>query len=81
MQAIHATQAILNIELPEEIALRLAHLARETGRTQCDLVLEAIEEQLEDIEDLRLAEAELDRLERGETRTYTSAEVWGDLAD
>ena len=74
-------QAILNIELPEEIALRLAHLAKETGRSQCDLVLEAIEEQLEDIEDLRLAEAALERLERGEETVISSEEMWRGLVD
>jgi RHH-type rel operon transcriptional repressor/antitoxin RelB len=44
-------------------------LARRTGRTKTFYVREAILEHLEDIEDLYLAEAALDRIRSGEEQT------------
>lgn len=48
---------MLAIQLPDEIELRLAALANETGRTETTLAREAILEYIDDLEDHYLAEA------------------------
>lgn len=70
---------MLAIRLPKEIELRLAELAKRTGRTKTFYAREAILEHLDDLEDLYLAEATLDRIRKGEERTYTLDEVERDL--
>lgn len=48
---------MLAIRLPDDIELRLAALAAETGRTKTTLAREAILEYIDDLEDYYLAEA------------------------
>lgn len=48
---------MLAIRLPDDIELRLASLAAETGRTKTALAREAILEYIDDLEDLYLAES------------------------
>lgn len=48
---------MLAIRLPDDIELRLAALASETGRTKTTLAREAILEYIDDLEDYYLAEA------------------------
>ena len=48
---------MLAIRLPDDIEMRLASLAAETGRTKSALAREAILEYIDDLEDLYLAEA------------------------
>jgi RHH-type rel operon transcriptional repressor/antitoxin RelB len=60
---------MLAIRLPPSIEKRLERLARRTGRTKTYYVREAILEHLQDIEDLYLAEAALERIRSGEERT------------
>ena len=63
---------MLAIRLPEEIEVRLDNLAKRTGRSKNFFALEAI---LEHLEDLYLAEQVKMRIENGEERTSTLAEV------
>ena len=63
------------IRLPDETYERLQALAARTGRTATFYIRQAIEEHLEDLEDIYLAEQVLGKLARGETRTYTLEEV------
>ena len=64
-----------SLRLPDDIGQRLAELAERTGRSRTFYILEAIREHLDDLEDLYLAEATLERIRRGEERVYTSEEV------
>lgn len=48
---------MLAIRLPEALEERLERLARETGLTKTALAREAIQEHLDDLEDLLLAQA------------------------
>ncbi|MCG5535909.1 DUF6290 family protein [Ectothiorhodospira mobilis] len=67
------------VRIPDETDERLQTLAARTGRTVTYYIREAIEEHLEDLEDIYLAEQTLERLRRGVARTYTLDEVERDL--
>ena len=58
---------------------RLQALAHRTGRTATFYIRQAIEEHLEDLEDIYLAEQALEKLARGETTTRPLAEVMAEL--
>ena len=47
---------MLTVRLPEELAARLATLARATKRTKSYFIREALERSIEDLEDAYLAE-------------------------
>ena len=70
---------MLAIRLPKEIESRLEALARATGRTKTFYAREAIIEHIEDLEDIYLAERTLERIARGEERTYPLDEVEREL--
>jgi RHH-type transcriptional regulator, rel operon repressor / antitoxin RelB len=72
---IGEVRKMLAIELPEEVDTRLEQLVKETGRTKSDHVLEAILEYLDDLEDLRIAEARLEDIRAGHSRTIPLDEV------
>ncbi|MBK1690873.1 type II toxin-antitoxin system RelB family antitoxin [Ectothiorhodospira mobilis] len=67
------------VRISDETYERLQALAARTGRTATYYIREAIEEHLEDLEDIYLAEQTLERMRRGEERTYTLDEVERDL--
>jgi len=60
---------MLSIELPEDIEMRLDQLVKETGRAKSDHVLDAILDYLEELEDLRIAEARLEDNRAGTSKT------------
>jgi len=60
---------MLAIRLPDDIELRLANLAKKTGRTKTFYAREAILEYLDDLEDLYLAEKRLSNIQKGKTKT------------
>jgi RHH-type transcriptional regulator, rel operon repressor / antitoxin RelB len=66
---------MLAVELPKEIEARLERLATETGRSKADYVREAILEHLDDLEDIYLAEARLEDIRAGRTKTTSLDEV------
>ncbi|MHB8503050.1 MAG: type II toxin-antitoxin system RelB family antitoxin [Candidatus Acidiferrales bacterium] len=57
---------MLAIRLPQSIERRLEKLARRTGRTKTFYVREAILQHIEELEDVYLAEARLERIRSGE---------------
>lgn len=67
------------VRLEDDTYSRLQALATQTGRTATYYIREAIETHLEDLEDIYLAEQTLEKLRRGEERTYTLDEVERDL--
>lgn len=66
---------MLAIRLPPEIENRLDILAKTTGRTKTFYAREAILEHLDDLEDLYLAERELESVRAGRSTTTPLAEV------
>jgi RHH-type rel operon transcriptional repressor/antitoxin RelB len=71
------------VRLPDETYERLKVLAERTGRTATYYIREAIEEHLEDLEDIYLAEQVLERVRRGDEAVHSLDEVEKDfdLAD
>lgn len=69
------------IELPDETIERLEALAERTGKDLSVYVTEAVEQLLEDMEDLRLAEEATLRIQRGESEVISSEEFWRGLVD
>jgi len=67
------------VRIPDQTYERLQALASRTGRTATFYIREAIEAHLEDLEDVYLAEQTLERVRRGEERTYTLEEVEREL--
>ena len=69
----------ISIRLTSDLSSRLEKLARRTGRTKTFYVTKAIEEHLQDLEDLYIAEQRLIDLRAGRSRTYTTEEVEREL--
>jgi RHH-type transcriptional regulator, rel operon repressor / antitoxin RelB len=65
----------VSLRLPEKISKRLDRLAKRTGRTKTFYMIEAIEEHLEDLEDLYLAERRLTEIRTGKVKTIPLAEM------
>ncbi len=70
---------MLAIRLPETIEQRLEDLATLTGRTKTYYAREAIIDKIEDLEEIYLAEKELEDIRSGKVSTISSEEVWSDL--
>lgn len=71
----------VSLRLPDDIASRLNQLAKSTGRSKTFYIIEAIKEHIEDMEDVYLATATLERIKRGEERLLSSEEFWRGLDD
>jgi RHH-type transcriptional regulator, rel operon repressor / antitoxin RelB len=67
------------IRLTPETEERLNHLARVTGRSKAFYLRQLVEDNLDDLEDIYLAEQRLEELRAGKTRTLSAEEVWGDM--
>lgn len=65
----------ISIRLPIDVEARLQHLATITGRSKTFYVTEAIREHLDDLEDLYLAECELEAIRAGASTTLPLADV------
>jgi RHH-type transcriptional regulator, rel operon repressor / antitoxin RelB len=66
---------MLAVRLPADIEVRLGNLARATGRTKSYYAREAILEHLDDLEDLYLAERELEEIRSGRVKATPLEEV------
>ncbi|WP_018913526.1 DUF6290 family protein [Thiomonas sp. FB-6] len=69
----------ISLRLPPDVEDRLTHLAKVTGRSKTYYVLQAIREHLDELEDLYLAEKELEEVRAGRSRTFTLDEVEREL--
>ena len=65
----------ISIQLPSDVESRLEQLANLTGRSKTFYVQEAIVEYLDDLEDLYLAEHELEEIRAGRAKTTPLVEV------
>jgi len=61
----------VSLRLPDEISNRLQRLALATGRSKTFYMLEAIRDHLDDLEDLYLAERELEDVRTGRSQTMS----------
>jgi len=66
---------MLAIRLPEKIEKRLARLAKRTGRTKTYYAREAILQNIEDLEDIYLAEKRMEAIESGRAKTVPLEEI------
>lgn len=66
---------MLAIRLPEDLEKRLESLAKRTGRTKTFYARQAIEQHLDDLEDLYLAEQRLTEIRAGRTQTIPLEDV------
>ena len=66
---------MLTVRLPNDIEDRLNTLAKTTNRPKSFYVREALERSLEEIEDIYLAEARLEKIRAGKTTTVPLEEV------
>ncbi|MEX6507334.1 DUF6290 family protein [Jiella sp. M17.18] len=66
---------MLTLELSPEVNERLETLAKRTGRSKSFFAEEAILRQIEDLEDVYLAEQELAEVRAGRSRTRPLADV------
>ena len=64
-----------SVRLPEKTEQRLKHLADSTGRSKAFYIREAIEEHLEDLEDIYLAKQRLEDVRTGRSKTIPLQEV------
>ena len=65
----------VSLRLPEDLALRLDKIAKRTGRTKTFYMIEAIREQIGDLEDLYLAVKRLADIKSVKSKTVPLAEV------
>ena len=65
----------ISVQLPSDVETRLDQLANLTGRSKTFYVQEAIVEYLDDLEDLYLAEHELEEIRAGRAKTIPLVEV------
>ena len=64
-----------SIRLPLPLEERLNFLAKATGRTKSFYIREALEKNIEDMEDVYLSQQTLERIRSGREKTYTLEEV------
>jgi RHH-type rel operon transcriptional repressor/antitoxin RelB len=68
-----------SIRLSAKAEQRLDFLAAQTGRTKAFYLRQMIENGLDDLEDYYLAGDVLERVRKGEEKTYSSAQARADL--
>lgn len=68
----------ISVNLGKDIEARLAHLAKATGRTKTFYLRQLVEEHLDDLEDVYLAQQALERIRAGEA-TVPLEQVMKDL--
>ena len=65
----------VSLRLPDDVSRRLQQLADRTGRSKTFYMIEAIQEHLDDLEDLYLAEQRLIDLRTGKSETVPLDEL------
>lgn len=66
---------VTSLRLPDDIEKRLHALSQRTGRSETFYILEALQEHLDDLEDMSIAEQRLADLREGRSRVLSSDEV------
>lgn len=65
----------ISIQLPSDVEARLQNLASRTGRSKTYYITEAVLEHLDDLEDLYLAERELEAVRAGTSSAVPLVDV------
>jgi RHH-type transcriptional regulator, rel operon repressor / antitoxin RelB len=65
----------VSLRLPEDLSARLDRLAKRTGRSKTYYMIEAIREQIGDLEDIYLAEKELEDIKAGRSKLVSLEDV------
>lgn len=65
----------MTIRLDPRLDERLNNLTKQTGRSKSFYLTQAVESYLENMEDLLIANAVMERIQTGKERTYTADEV------
>lgn len=69
----------MTIRLSQELDERLNNLTKQTGRSKSYYLVEALESYLENMEDLLISNAVLERIKTGKERTYSLDEVYNEI--
>jgi RHH-type transcriptional regulator, rel operon repressor / antitoxin RelB len=69
------TTMAVSLRLPDDLSARLDKLVKRTGRTKTYYMIEAIREQIGDLEDIYLAERELEDVKAGRSKLTSLADV------
>ena len=69
----------ISIRLPDDTVKRLSRLAEATGRTKTYYIREALDEYMDDLEDIYLAQKRLEDIRAGRSETYSLEEVGREL--
>lgn len=67
--------ASVSLRLPDDVSARLQHLVELTGRSKTFYMVEAINQHIDDLEDLYLAERELEEVRSGRSISVPLEEV------
>ncbi|MBS7350389.1 MAG: TraY domain-containing protein [Comamonas sp.] len=65
----------VSLRLPDDLNSRLSNLAVQTGRSKTFYMLEALKAHLDDLEDVYLAERELEAVRAGKSKTVPLEDV------
>jgi RHH-type transcriptional regulator, rel operon repressor / antitoxin RelB len=65
----------VSLRLPDDLSARLDKLAKRTGRSKTYYMIEAIREQIGDLEDIYLAERELEDIKAGRSKLVSLDDV------
>ena len=65
----------VSLRLPDDLNSRLSNLAGQTGRSKTFYMLEALKAHLDDLEDVYLAERELEAVRAGKSKTVPLEDV------
>jgi RHH-type transcriptional regulator, rel operon repressor / antitoxin RelB len=78
-KGIIAMNKRVTIEMPDEMMKLVEEYAAEAGSAPDAYMRDVIEQHLEDLHDIAAAEAAMERMESGESRTYSLEEVVREL--
>jgi RHH-type rel operon transcriptional repressor/antitoxin RelB len=70
---------MVTLRLPPAVERKLVREAKKRGRTKTALAQDAVIELLQDAEDVREADAVMERIARGDQRVYSAAAVKREL--
>ena len=68
---------MVSVRLPDEINQRLTLLAEQTGRTKTYYIKEAVLKHLQDLEDVYMADKELEDIRAGRSKTVSLEDMMG----
>jgi RHH-type transcriptional regulator, rel operon repressor / antitoxin RelB len=71
----------VTIEIPDEMHKLIAEYAAQAGAEPDAYMIEVLEQHLEDLRDIALADAAMKRIRSGESKVVSAEEFWRGLDD